>query len=415
MVDVRVGRASLLERLLPPLREDGTLIPERVLNPEGVSDQQRRRSSQNDMTLTQKIAITVALRELGREVKVTPRGAEVALDQPGSPADGELQVGDVIVGANGEKVTVDRRAPPGLRRRRAGRRRGADGRSATASGPSSRWDAGPRGREPARGDRRPGPGRRRLRVPGRHPDQRGRHRRPVGRARLRARHRRRARRRHRPWPDDRGHRRARTRRVGASDRRGQAEGDRGARTRARTSSSCPTATTRTPRMPSRASVSSPSRRSTKRCPRWRRTSFPPCQHRDGTLRKLRVFRYGNTYPRGPRVAIRWSALGSMAKRRQITCKDCYFRQAALCALAEGPARHSGPPRPARLEPPDQAVWSPARRSEAHAAASSASRIGSRSESVAAHPGTRGSSSAARARWASASSRCPASASQQARL
>ena len=22
----------------------------------------------------------------------------------------------------------------------------------------------------------------------------------------------------------------------------------------------------------------------------------------------------------------------MAKRRQITCKDCYFRQAALCAL-----------------------------------------------------------------------------------
>ena len=105
MVDVRVGRASLLERLLPPLREDGTLIPERVLNPEGLSDQQRRRSSLNDMTLSQKIAITVALRELGREVKVTPRGAEVALVQPGSPADGELQVGDVIVGANGEKIT----------------------------------------------------------------------------------------------------------------------------------------------------------------------------------------------------------------------------------------------------------------------------------------------------------------------
>jgi Lon-like protease len=105
MVDVRVGRATLLERLLPPLRRDGTLIPARVLNPEGVSDQQRRRSSLNDMTLSQKIAITVALRELGREVKVTPNGAEVVLVQPGTPADGKLEVGDLIVEANGEKIT----------------------------------------------------------------------------------------------------------------------------------------------------------------------------------------------------------------------------------------------------------------------------------------------------------------------
>ena len=44
----------------------------------------------------------------------------------------------------------------------------------------------------------------------------------------------------------------------------------------------------------------------------------------------------------------------MAKRRQITCKDCYFRQAGLCALAEGPCPTFRSAKPAKLEPPDQA-------------------------------------------------------------
>jgi len=105
MVDVRVGRASLLERIFPWIHEGATLVPERVLNPEGVSDRQRRRSSLNDMSRSQLIAITVALEELGKDVQVTRAGAEVVLVQPGSPADGVLQVGDVIVEANGEEIT----------------------------------------------------------------------------------------------------------------------------------------------------------------------------------------------------------------------------------------------------------------------------------------------------------------------
>ncbi len=105
MVDVRVGRANLLERIYPGIHEGATLVPERVLNPEGVSDTQRRRSSLNDMTRSQKIAVAVALEELGRKVEITPVGAEVVLVQPGSPADGVVQVGDVIVEANGEEIT----------------------------------------------------------------------------------------------------------------------------------------------------------------------------------------------------------------------------------------------------------------------------------------------------------------------
>jgi Lon-like protease len=105
MVDVRIGRANLFERLFPGLQEGAELLPEHVINPEGVSDTQRRRSSLNEMSRSQLIAITVALRELGEEVDIEAMGAEVVLVQPDAPADGELEVGDVIVAAEGDDVT----------------------------------------------------------------------------------------------------------------------------------------------------------------------------------------------------------------------------------------------------------------------------------------------------------------------
>jgi PDZ domain-containing protein len=104
MVDVRIGRANLLERIFPGIREGADLLPERAVNPAGVSDRQRRQSSLNDMSRSQLIAITVALRELGREVEVTESGAEVVLVQPDSPAEGVLEVGDVIIEAEGQEV-----------------------------------------------------------------------------------------------------------------------------------------------------------------------------------------------------------------------------------------------------------------------------------------------------------------------
>lgn len=106
MVDVRVGRASLLERLFPGIHEGATLLPEEVLNPQGVSDRERRASSLNAMSRSQLVAITVALEHLGEDVEVTPLGAEVRLVVPDAPADGVLEVGDVIVGVDGEKVTT---------------------------------------------------------------------------------------------------------------------------------------------------------------------------------------------------------------------------------------------------------------------------------------------------------------------
>lgn len=106
MVDVKVSRASLLERIYPGIHDGAELLPERTLNPEGVSDQQRRRQSLNQMSRSQLVAITVALRSLGRDVEVTPAGVQVTVVIPDAPADGVLQVGDVIVEANGEEVAT---------------------------------------------------------------------------------------------------------------------------------------------------------------------------------------------------------------------------------------------------------------------------------------------------------------------
>lgn len=59
----------------------------------------------------------------------------------------------------------------------------------------------------------------------------------------------------------------------------------------------------------------------------------------------------------------------MAKRRQITCKDCYFRQAALCALADGPCPTFRPAKAAGgLEPPAQAPLVARTQVREHAAA-----------------------------------------------
>ena len=104
MVDVFVRKASLLERLIPRIEEGSTLVPATRVNPHGLSERERRRSSLNEMSVSQKTAVVVALRELGYRVKVTRKGAEVVQVFADLPAEGRLEPGDVIVAARGEPV-----------------------------------------------------------------------------------------------------------------------------------------------------------------------------------------------------------------------------------------------------------------------------------------------------------------------
>jgi PDZ domain-containing protein len=101
MVDILVDRASLLERVFPGIRDGASLVPSHVVNPEGLSETERRRQSLNEMSASQKVAVAVALDSLGYDV---PTEAEVARVEPGTPADGKLEPGDVILAAKGRKV-----------------------------------------------------------------------------------------------------------------------------------------------------------------------------------------------------------------------------------------------------------------------------------------------------------------------
>jgi PDZ domain-containing protein len=101
MVDILVDRASLIERVFPAIRDGASLVPSHVVNPEGLSETERRRQSLNEMSASQKVAVVVALESLGYQV---PTEAEVVRVQPGAPAEGKLEPGDVILAARGRRI-----------------------------------------------------------------------------------------------------------------------------------------------------------------------------------------------------------------------------------------------------------------------------------------------------------------------
>ena len=112
-VDVLVRRASLLERLLAPLRPEGAeLLPERALVAPGQSDADRRRQSLRQMDRSEEIAAAVALKQLGYDVRASADGVIVDAVRSDVPANGLLQPSDVIVSAQGKRV----RTPSDLRR-----------------------------------------------------------------------------------------------------------------------------------------------------------------------------------------------------------------------------------------------------------------------------------------------------------
>jgi Lon-like protease len=99
-VDVRERQASLLERLVPWTRAEGSdLVPAPP-----ISATLERRLGELDMTDSQKISAVVALKYLGYNVRARSGGVTVLLVQKGAPAADVLRPGDVIVSANGRKV-----------------------------------------------------------------------------------------------------------------------------------------------------------------------------------------------------------------------------------------------------------------------------------------------------------------------
>jgi Lon-like protease len=122
-VDIFVRRTSRLEDLLPFLRPDGsTVVPEQTLLPPGVTEEERERQTAGQMQRSELVASAVALRELGYDVQVQPRGAVVIDVASDVPAFAKLDQGDIIVAVDGQAV----RTPNDLRREIGRRKPGED-------------------------------------------------------------------------------------------------------------------------------------------------------------------------------------------------------------------------------------------------------------------------------------------------
>jgi PDZ domain-containing protein len=103
-VDVRIRKASLLERLLGGLHEGADLRSREEVIPHGVSDGQQRQLDLAAMKRSQRVAAAVALRALGQKVRTIPTGAHVTAVGHGMPAEGKLARGDLITEIDGKPV-----------------------------------------------------------------------------------------------------------------------------------------------------------------------------------------------------------------------------------------------------------------------------------------------------------------------
>jgi PDZ domain-containing protein len=102
---VIIRRAKLFEQIFPWIHDGSTLVPDKQVNPPGVSDSQRRAEDLQEMARSQNIAAAVALKYLGYDVKVGYTGAlvgEVVADSPAAKAG--IQPTEVIVSVDGKPV-----------------------------------------------------------------------------------------------------------------------------------------------------------------------------------------------------------------------------------------------------------------------------------------------------------------------
>jgi Lon-like protease len=122
-VDAFIKRASLLERILPFTRPDGsTLVPAQNYLPQGISAQQRERQVVEEMQRSTQIAPAVALAALGKKVRARPTGVVVIGVIGGTPAAGRLQEGDVVVAVDGRPVHTTAALRSAIGRHRPGER-----------------------------------------------------------------------------------------------------------------------------------------------------------------------------------------------------------------------------------------------------------------------------------------------------
>lgn len=119
-VAVDVRKASLLEKLVPRIREGATLVEVSQVRAPGQNEREHRRAELASMRQSQDYAAAVALRSLGYPIEVIPRGAEIASVVDGFPAEGKLRPRDLVVAVDGKPVANPDEFRAALLRKRPG-------------------------------------------------------------------------------------------------------------------------------------------------------------------------------------------------------------------------------------------------------------------------------------------------------
>lgn len=102
---VQVGRPTGVEAVWGWLAGDIDVVPDQVINGDR-SDAESRAANRALMDTSKLVAAQVALDHLGYDVKITGTGVDVVVVESGLPVSDQLAAGDVIVGIDGESVTV---------------------------------------------------------------------------------------------------------------------------------------------------------------------------------------------------------------------------------------------------------------------------------------------------------------------
>lgn len=103
-VAVDIRKASILERLIPGLREGATLVDVSQVRAPGENEQQHRQAELASMRQSQQYAAAVALRSLGYRIQIVPRGALIQSTVKGFPAAGRLRPKDLVITVDGHAV-----------------------------------------------------------------------------------------------------------------------------------------------------------------------------------------------------------------------------------------------------------------------------------------------------------------------
>lgn len=106
MLTVTLQEVNAFELLQSWLDPGIDIVRREAIRPEGVTPEEHREANLRLMDNSKQAAIEVALRYLGYPVESLGEGMLVASVADGTPADGLLEVGDVIVQVGNEAVTV---------------------------------------------------------------------------------------------------------------------------------------------------------------------------------------------------------------------------------------------------------------------------------------------------------------------